>query len=229
MLEHHDAGQDDRTRVDHVLVRVFRRRSMGRLEHGVAGLVVDVRPGGDADAADLRREGVGQVVAVEVQGGDDVELRGTGEHLLQHDVRDGVLDDDLPGRHGFLLRRVRRLFAFFLLDAVILGPGEGDVAELLLGQFVPPVFERAFGELHDVALVHQRHRLALVPDGVLDGRPDEALGAFLRYRFDADAGGFREADFVYAHFLLQEFNDLADFRRAGRPFDARVDVFRVFA
>src|SRR5690606_2165924 len=40
--------------------------------------------------------------------------------------------------------------------------------------------------------------------------------------------GFRETDFVYAHFLLQEFNDFADFRRAGRPFDARVDVLRVF-
>ncbi len=35
---------------------------------------------------------VPEVVTVEVHGGDDVELLGTGQHLLQGDVSDGVLD-----------------------------------------------------------------------------------------------------------------------------------------
>src|SRR2546427_7922158 len=48
----------------------------------------------DADAAHLRRQGVGQVVAVQVGRGDDVELLRSREHLLQRDVRDGVLDHD---------------------------------------------------------------------------------------------------------------------------------------
>jgi len=40
------------------------------LEHPVAGDVVDVAPGGDPDPADLGRQGVRQVVAVQVGGGD---------------------------------------------------------------------------------------------------------------------------------------------------------------
>ena len=56
---------------------------MGGLENAVAGLVVDVGARGDADPADLGGEGVGQVVAVEVRGGDDVEVLRPGEHLLE--------------------------------------------------------------------------------------------------------------------------------------------------
>ena len=36
-----------------------------------------------------------------------------------------------------------------------------DGAEELLRHLVSPVAERAFGELHDVALVHKRHILAV--------------------------------------------------------------------
>ena len=50
--------------------------------------VVDVAAGRDADAADLRRERVGEVVAVEVQRRDDVELLRAREHLLERDVGD---------------------------------------------------------------------------------------------------------------------------------------------
>jgi hypothetical protein len=42
-------------------------------------------------------------------------------------------------------------------------------AELLLGQRIAPVTKAAFGELHDVALVHERDRRLVVVDGVLDG------------------------------------------------------------
>ena len=52
-------------------------------------------PGRDADPADLGGERVREVVAVEVRRRDDVELLGAGEHLLQRDVGDGVLDEEL--------------------------------------------------------------------------------------------------------------------------------------
>ena len=68
---------------------------MGGLEHAVAGDVVDVAARRDADAADLRGQRVREVVAVEVRRRDDVELVGAGEHLLQRDVGDRVLDQDL--------------------------------------------------------------------------------------------------------------------------------------
>ena len=45
-------------------------------------------PGRDADAADLGRQGVGDVVAVEVEGGDHVVLGRTQQDLLQKCVGD---------------------------------------------------------------------------------------------------------------------------------------------
>ena len=72
--EHHLAGEDDRARVHLVEVGVLGRGAVRGLEDGVAGDVVDVAAGRDADAADLRGERVGEVVAVEVQRRDDVEL-----------------------------------------------------------------------------------------------------------------------------------------------------------
>ena len=68
---------------------------MGGFEDGVAGDVVDVAAGGDADAADAGGEGVGEVVAVEVDRGDDVEVGRAGEDLLEEGVGDDVLDDDV--------------------------------------------------------------------------------------------------------------------------------------
>ncbi len=67
--------------------------------------VVDVAARRDADAADLRRQRVGQVVAVQVQGRDHVELVGARQALLEHDVGDRVLHQDLPRRR--LRRRSR--------------------------------------------------------------------------------------------------------------------------
>ncbi len=77
--------------------------------------------------------------------------------------------------------------------------------------------------------MHQRHRAALVVDGVLDRATDQALGAIDRHRLDADGRGLGKADLGHAHFLLQEFDDFFHFRRAGFPFHAGVDVFGVFA
>lgn len=93
--EHHLAGEDDGAGVDLVLVGVFGGGAVGCFEDGVAGVVVDVGARGDADAADACGEGVGDVVAVEVHGGDDVVLGGAGEELLEEGVGDDVLDDDV--------------------------------------------------------------------------------------------------------------------------------------
>ena len=84
---------------------------MRGLEHRVAGQVVDVAARRDADAADLRRQRVRQIVAVQIHGRDHVELVGAGQHLLQGDVGDGVLDDDLAGLLGRVHLRIRLLLA----------------------------------------------------------------------------------------------------------------------
>jgi hypothetical protein len=54
VAEHHLAREDHRAGIHLVLVGVLRRGAVGRLEDGVARLVVDVRRRRDADAADLR-------------------------------------------------------------------------------------------------------------------------------------------------------------------------------
>ncbi|MCK7526755.1 MAG: hypothetical protein MZV64_58740 [Ignavibacteriales bacterium] len=72
VAEHHLAGEDDRAGVDLVEVGVFRRGAVGRFEDGVTRHVVDVRAGSDADPAHLRRQRIGEVVAVQVHGGDHI-------------------------------------------------------------------------------------------------------------------------------------------------------------
>ena len=71
--------------------------------------------------------------------------------------------------------------------------------------------------------------LALVLDGVLDGGADQPFAAFAGNGFDADAARGREPDFLHAHFLLQESDELLRFGRFGGPFDAGVNVLGVLA
>ncbi|MNV15132.1 hypothetical protein D3C71_1058450 [compost metagenome] len=214
MAQHHFGGQDLGTRVHIVLAGVLGGRAVGGLEHGDG--VAQVRARGDADAADLCGQCVGHVVAVEVQRGDHAVFGGTQQDLLQERVGDAVLDGDFLARLGVLELHPRA--AVDQLGAEFLG-----------GQVVAPVTEATFGELHDVALVDQGHAGLVVVDGVLEGLAHEALGAFARNRFDADARGVGEADLLDAHLVLQELDELLGLVAFGFELDAGVDVFRVLA
>ena len=92
-VEQHDAGEHDRAGVDDVLVGVLGRGAVGGLEDGEA--IADVGAGRDAEAADLRGGGVGDVVAVEVGGGEDAVVLGADDDLLEDGVGDAVVDQDL--------------------------------------------------------------------------------------------------------------------------------------
>src|SRR2546428_9421767 len=59
--------------------------------------------------------------------------------------------------------------------------------ELAFGQLVTPIPERAFGVLHDVALMHEGDALALLLDGVLNRGAHQPFGARPADRFDAKA------------------------------------------
>ena len=108
--------------------------------------------------------------------------------------------------------------------AVAVVPAHGHVGELLAHQLVAPLPEGALGELLDVALVHQRHRVALAVERVLDGGPDEALGAHGRDRLDADARRLADGP---AHLLAQVGGELLGLRRARLHLVAGVDVLGV--
>src|SRR6056297_2247912 len=214
VAEHHFGGQDERTRVHAVLAGEAGRRAVSGLEH--ADAVADVASRGDADAAHLGSQGVGDVVAVQVQRGDNVVLLRPQQDLLQEVVGDHVLDDDLAA--GARVREGVPGPAVFRLRA-----------EFLAGHFITPLAEGALGELHDVALVHQGHRTEVVVDAVVDGLAHEAFRALPGDRLDADAGTRRETDLGGAQFLLQELDQLLHFLGACRVLDARVDIFRVLA
>src|SRR5262245_20577679 len=66
VAEHHLAGEDHRARVHFVLAGILRRGAVRGFENRVAGHIVDVRAGGDADTADAGRQRVTDIVAVEI-------------------------------------------------------------------------------------------------------------------------------------------------------------------
>src|SRR5688572_4623766 len=170
VAEHQLAGQDDGPGIDLVEIGVFRGRAVRGLEHGVAGHVINVAAGGDADAADLGCQRIGNVVVVQVERRNHIVLGRTREDLLEKRVGNGVLYDDPVGQFA---------------------PGtsiELHGAELAPGKVISPIAEAAFRELHDVAFVHERHALALVGDGVLQGRSDQTLAALSRHGLDPECG-----------------------------------------
>src|SRR5688572_13185945 len=94
--QHHAAGEDQRSGVDLVLVGVLGSGAVGGLEHGDA--VPLVAAGGHAEPAHLGGQGIREVVAVEVRGGQDVVLVRPQQGLLEHGVGDAVLDHDATVR-----------------------------------------------------------------------------------------------------------------------------------
>ncbi|VAN14632.1 Uncharacterised protein [Klebsiella pneumoniae] len=210
MAQHHLCGQDDGARVHFVLAGILRRSTVSRFEQ--RALVTDVGARGDTDTANLRRQGVRDVVAVQVHTGDNVVFRRTQQDLLQERIGDHVFHYDL-----FAGVRVLDFHPRTAVDQL--------AAELFASQLVAPVFERAFGELHDVAFVHQSDGITIVGDRVFNRGAHQAFGAFFRARLDADAAMFREANFLHTHLIAQEFDHFVCFRRVGFPLDTRIDIF----
>ncbi len=156
---------------------------MSRLENRVAGLVVNIRSRGNANAADLCRQRVGDVITIQVQGRQNAVLLRTGQNLLQHGIGNDILDHDLRPRIG-VLEGVPRT-AVELLRTV-----------LLPGDLVAPCSEGALGELHDISLVNEGDARQIAVDRVIDGCLYQSSRAFLRYRLNANAGGIRETDLL---------------------------------
>ena len=186
---------------------------MGGFKQGA--FVTDVCTRGDTDTANLRCQGVRNVVTVQVHTGDNIIFSRTQQDLLQECISNHVFNDDLFA--GV------RVFNFQPRAAV-----DQFTAKLFTRQLVAPVFKRAFGELHDVAFVHQGHRVTIVSNCVFDRCTNQTFGAFFRTRLNTDTAMFREANFLHAHLFTQEFNHFLGVGRVSFPFDTRINVFRVF-
>ncbi|MND73646.1 hypothetical protein D3C80_652260 [compost metagenome] len=183
---------------------------MGSFEQ--CAFVTDVCARRDTDTANLRRQGVRDVVTVQVHTRDHVVFSWTQQDLLQERIGDNIFNDDLFA--GV------RVLDFLPRTAV-----DQFAAEFFSRQLVTPVFECAFGELHDVAFVNNSHRVAIVGDCVFDGCAHQTFSTVFGARLDADTAMLREANFLHAHLFAQEFNHFFCVSRVRFPFDTRVDVF----
>src|SRR5215469_750971 len=128
---------------------------------------------------------------------------------------------------GILLNRDVGVLVL-VVDDPAFALGDDPVAELFGREFVSPLAEGAFGELLDVALVHQGNALFLVLDCELDRHPYQALGSGNGDGLDADAGV--EPNLLLAaleHLLVEEVDELSGLGSSLFPLDARVDVFGV--
>ena len=143
----------------------------------------------------MRGQGVRDVVAVEVQGGDDAVFGRAQQNLLQKRVSNAVFDNDFFAGFGVVEFAPRTA-----IDQ--LG------TKLPLRQAISPVTKTAFGVLHDVALVDNGHIRLVVIDRILDGFTHQTLGAFTRNRLDANARGIGETNFRDTHFFDQKLNEL---------------------
>ncbi|MNN33563.1 hypothetical protein D3C81_1473260 [compost metagenome] len=147
-------------------------------ENGMPRYVVDVGARRNTDAANLRCQSVGQVVAVQVQRSDNFEIRWPRQHLLQCDIGNRILDDDFAFGFRRLLCLVCCLSAGLFLDPVVFGPCEDFIAKFRFRDFITPVLESTFGKLHDIALVHQSDALTAMFDRIFDRGADEAFRTF---------------------------------------------------
>ena len=128
---------------------------MCRLKDSVTGVIIDVGTRSDTDTAYHGCQLVGNIVAVQVQGGDyGVGFRNQ-QCVLQECVGNAVLDDDFALLLCLFQSGFGGIFALALLQCVKLVHGESLCAELLFCHFVTPFLETAFGKLHDVSLMHQ--------------------------------------------------------------------------
>src|SRR5581483_6174727 len=106
--------------------------------------------------------------------------------------------------------------------------GDDLITELGGGQFVAPLPECAFGELLNVALVHQRDHAPLVLQRMPDGHAHQTLGAGDGNRLNADPGILPHLFSArLQHFVVNEADDLLCFRRALLPFDADVHILGI--
>src|ERR1700733_11778323 len=126
---------------------------------------------------------------------------------------------------------VGRLFSAGRLGALPLRPGIDPIGEFTLGQGVGPGAERAFGELEDIALVHDGDALALVGERIFDRRAEQALGTLDRDVLDADAAGVGKADLgvVLRKVALQQFEKFPVVVGALLEFDAGIQVLGVLS
>ena len=94
--------------------------------------------------------------------------------MLQRDVGDRIFNDNAGAWFSHWNSAPRAAIHFF-------------GAKHILRHFITPITKRAFGELHDVALVHQGYTFAVVANGVADRAVNQTHATRIAHWFDPNA------------------------------------------
>src|SRR5690606_34720311 len=202
---------------------------MRSFENGSTIYVIDIGPRCNTDTTYHGRQGIRDIITIEIERGDDIVFGRTQQNLLEEGISDDILDQQRTTIEGFLLRRVSSFLTISRSNTVVLCPRPYLAAVFAFSQGITPFLKLTFGIFHDVALVHQGNAFASLAHGIVDGSADEPFGAFDGNRLDADRGGFRETNILDAQLFNQESFDACIFRRTGEVFNSGVDIFGVFA
>ena len=133
--------------------------------------------------------------------------------MLEHRIGNAILDHDFSVRFRSTHFRFRNR----------------NVRKFLTRNLVTPILERAFGELHDVALVDERDAVALRRQGVKNRFADQPLRSEFRNRLDADGRVLANLRARTALHRVEKTNHALRAFGARRPLDPGIDVFGVLA
>src|SRR5258707_5550113 len=82
VTQHHLAGKHDLAGIDPIKICVFRSSTVRSLENRMAGMIINISTRSDADPSDLGCQCVGQVIAIEVKGSNNLEIVWPRQNLL---------------------------------------------------------------------------------------------------------------------------------------------------
>ena len=174
---------------------------MSSFKNSVTCLIIDIGARSDTDTAHHGSQLVGNVITVQVQCGNDRVFFGNKQRILQKGISYTIFDNKTPVLYFF--------------------------AKFTFRHFVPPFLETAFGELHNVAFVHQCHRRQIIFECVQASCAYQPLRSFFRHRFYTKRRSFGKTYFSHTHFIMQETVELVGFRCSGFPFDTCINIFRI--
>ena len=165
--EHHRARENQARGIDHVLVGILGRGAVRRLEHSL--LIANVGARRHSQPADLGGTGIRDVVAVQVRRRKHVVLGRRSSTCWNIESAIRSFTRILPSE-----RRLRAHSRSRTGRRTLLAPARS------------PSRGKPFGELLDVALMHESHALAAVLDRIFNRPPHEPLRPGNTHRLDAD-------------------------------------------
>src|SRR5215472_3342519 len=115
VAEHHHTRQNNRSRIDHVSIRILRCRAVRGFENRVA--IANIRSRRNTQPAHLGGARVGNIVSIQVRRSQYRIFVGSRHHLLEDRVRDAIVDHDFLLPRAIAMRgidRIQHVFHFFL-------------------------------------------------------------------------------------------------------------------